>query len=90
MAQWKAAALLACVAISASAQVPSRSPSFEVASIKPADPGARSGRCTGGPGTSDPGLWTCTNYSLAAVVELAFDLKQPWMAANLSSVRAPG
>ncbi|MGD0100681.1 MAG: hypothetical protein ABSC60_10090 [Acidobacteriota bacterium] len=43
-------------------------PNFEVASIKPAppiDPGQfMDTRCHGGPGTKDPGRWTCANISL--------------------------
>lgn len=51
---------------------------FEVASIKPApppDPGAGmrvSSR--GGPGSNDPGMWTCENMSLSNIVSNAFDL----------------
>jgi hypothetical protein len=44
---------------------------FEVASVKPAPPDARGMRCTGGPGTSDPGTLTCENYSLSFLVMMA-------------------
>jgi uncharacterized protein (TIGR03435 family) len=53
---------------------------FEVASIKPAPaPLAQSGRmmrigCSGGPGTNDPGRWTCENMSLSNMVLSAFGL----------------
>lgn len=51
---------------------------FEVASIKPSPPPG-SGRTRvgmhGGPGTDDPTLFTCENYGLAALVILAYDIK---------------
>ncbi len=48
---------------------------FEVASVKPAPPDARGMRCTGGPGTSDPGTLTCENYSLSFLVMMAYNLR---------------
>jgi uncharacterized protein (TIGR03435 family) len=48
---------------------------FEVASVKPALPDARGMRCTGGPGTSDPGTLTCNNYSLSFLVMMAYNLR---------------
>jgi uncharacterized protein (TIGR03435 family) len=48
---------------------------FEVASVKPALPDARGVRCTGGPGTSDPGTLTCENYSLSFLVMMAYNLR---------------
>ena len=51
------------------------SPTFEVASVKPAAPDARGIRCTGGPGTSDPGLLRCENYSLSFLVMMAYNLR---------------
>jgi uncharacterized protein (TIGR03435 family) len=47
---------------------------FEVASIKAAAPDARGMRCRGGPGTTDPGLLTCENYSLSYLVMMAYNL----------------
>jgi uncharacterized protein (TIGR03435 family) len=52
-------------------------PAFEVASVKLAAlaEGPRIMQCKGGPGSSDPGLFTCTNYNLANLVSYAFDLR---------------
>ncbi len=48
---------------------------FEVASVKTASPDARGIRCTGGPGTSDPGSLRCENYSLSFLVMMAYNLR---------------
>jgi uncharacterized protein (TIGR03435 family) len=57
----------------------SAKPEFEVVSIKPAPPPGmqriRVGN-TGGPGSPDPGLFSCTNCTLGMLVSLAFDLKR--------------
>lgn len=45
--------------------------SFEVASVKPADPAARAIHCAGGPGTESPGAWRCANVPLAFVIPRA-------------------
>jgi uncharacterized protein (TIGR03435 family) len=45
--------------------------SFEAASVKPA-PLAGPVSCSGGPGTSDPGLWTCSNVPLAFLISNAY------------------
>jgi uncharacterized protein (TIGR03435 family) len=47
---------------------------FEAASIKPAAPDARGMRCRGGPGTAEPGMLTCENYSLSYLVMMAYNL----------------
>jgi uncharacterized protein (TIGR03435 family) len=50
---------------------------FEVASLKPAlpSPDGRSGpKCKGGPGTSDPGLFTCVDETFGNLLAEAFDL----------------
>ncbi len=54
---------------------------FEVTSVKPASPDARGSRCTGGPGTSDPGTLTCQNYSLSFLVMMAYDLRSFQLSA---------
>ena len=52
-------------------------PSFEVASVKPASPTARSIECSGGPGTSDPGTWRCSNVPVGFLIINAYGL-QPY------------
>lgn len=51
---------------------------FEVASIRPSPPSDPQVGMTvgakGGPGTSDPGLFTCQNFSLSNLVTYAYDL----------------
>src|ERR1035441_9538661 len=48
--------------------------SFEVASLKLAQEKAT--RCSGGPATSDPGMWSCSNISLANLISIAYDLQR--------------
>jgi uncharacterized protein (TIGR03435 family) len=48
---------------------------FEVASFKPASAGARGMHIAGGPGTSDPGTFTCGNCSLSILIMMAYDLR---------------
>src|SRR5260370_39745020 len=59
-------------------------PTFEVASIKPATAqgplGMRANR-KGGPGTTDPGMYSCGNCPLSWVVSEAYDL-QPFEYAG--------
>jgi uncharacterized protein (TIGR03435 family) len=64
-------ALSACYA-----QTPAR-PEFEAASVKPSvlpDGGATYMFCRGGPGTADPGLFRCENFSLANLMNRAYEL----------------
>lgn len=51
-----------------------QTPQFEVASLKPSPPGATSGNMVGGPGTNDPGLFTCQNITLRGLVMTAYNL----------------
>jgi uncharacterized protein (TIGR03435 family) len=71
---------LVCVA--AQAQAPA--PTFEVASVKPATAlgpmGMRADR-KGGPGTTDPGIFTCQNCPISWVLSEAYDL-QPFEYAG--------
>ncbi len=52
-------------------------PSFEVASVKPASPAATGMWCSGGPGTTSPGIWTCSNAPLAYLISLAYGFQAP-------------
>ena len=45
--------------------------SFDVASVKPSQSGGIS--CSGGPGTTSPGIWRCSNLPLAVVISRAFN-----------------
>lgn len=45
---------------------------FEVASVKPASLSAHSIECSGGPGTSDPGTWRCSNVPLGFLISQAY------------------
>jgi uncharacterized protein (TIGR03435 family) len=49
--------------------------SFEVASVKVARPPINSVRSNGGPGTDDPGLYTCENCSLNSLISYAYDVE---------------
>jgi len=70
---------LLCCSLSASAAQGSDHPlSFEVASVKLADPpSGRRAAFTGGPGTNSPGQLTITNYPLRALLTSAYN-KAPW------------
>jgi len=67
---------IALLCFAAQGQIPI--PTFEVASIKPATAmgplGMRANR-KGGPGTSDPGMYLCTNCPVYWVVSEAYDLQ---------------
>ena len=47
-------------------------PSFEVASVKPASPSATAISCSGGPGTTSPGIWRCSNVPLAFLISRSY------------------
>jgi uncharacterized protein (TIGR03435 family) len=65
------------------AQTPNGQPSFEVASIKPAEPPQMGpgGRTMfmmgtrGGPGTNDPGRWQCNNCNLQMILVQAYGVE---------------
>jgi len=52
-------------------------PAFEAASVKAASPSANPVGCSGGPGTADPGTWTCSNAPLGFLISNAYGL-QPY------------
>jgi len=51
--------------------------SFEVASVKPASPSATGIRCSGGPGSTAPGIWSCTNVPLVFLISNAYGFQPP-------------
>jgi uncharacterized protein (TIGR03435 family) len=65
------------ILLTCSAQTASDDPAFEVASVKKADPNsiAPPNVCKGGPGTSDPGLFSCTNEALSGLILQAYHLQ---------------
>ena len=57
---------------------------FEAATIKPAAPDDGHGfvvGCRGGPGTTDPALWRCTNAPISMMVLRAFDIQRYQLTA---------
>jgi uncharacterized protein (TIGR03435 family) len=70
------AVLLVLTSVGAYAQSADK-PEFEAASIRAAPTGAGGVTvgCRGGPGTQDPGLFTCQNISLSNLVTLAYHLE---------------
>ncbi len=61
----------------ASAAASAQTPQFEVASVKPSEPGRLNGNgISGGPGTKDPGLFICDNARLVDLALVAYGL--PW------------
>src|SRR4051794_8869344 len=72
------AGVLALSVCALSAQVPSGSPTFDVASVKPAAPstdGRIMTRMQGGPGSSDPGQISYLNASMKNLLTIAFGVK---------------
>ncbi len=69
---------------------------FEAASIKPSTTGTLQSApgCSGGPGSSDPGRFTCTHAALCSIVVSAYELKPyqysfpSWMCSMLFEVVA--
>jgi uncharacterized protein (TIGR03435 family) len=73
------AGLLVSASCAAFGQGAAESPTFDVASVKPAEPqpeGMMRVRMSGGPGTPDPGQLTYTNVSLKNVLTNAYDVKE--------------
>ena len=68
---------IASIAIFIASIAYAQTPQFEVASVKPSAPDRYNGNgMSGGPGTKDPGLFTCDNARLVDLVLIAYDL--PW------------
>jgi uncharacterized protein (TIGR03435 family) len=74
---------------------------FEVASFKSAEPATRADRrgmdgrrCSGGPGTPDPGTWSCSHVTLTELIHTAYDLELyefralEWMGATWFAIAA--
>jgi len=82
------------LALSAAAQ----KPQFEVASIKLSPPAPATGRVrtgsSGGPGTKDPGLFTCERCSALGLMRQAFDIQDyqisgpDWMQSTRFNISA--
>src|ERR1035438_4799324 len=73
-----AAGLIIFISCTAFGQAAAESPTFEVASVKPAEPqppGQMRIRMSGGPGTADPGQLTYTNVALKDVLMNAYGVK---------------
>jgi hypothetical protein len=69
-------AALVCIA----AQAQPQEPRVEVASIKPGTPPPQPGpreEFHGGPGTADPGMFTCNNCELNTLIHLAYGPLSP-------------
>ena len=66
---------------------PPERPAFEVASVKPASPDARAIECSGGPGTSSPGIWRCSNVPLSFVITHAYGFEAYQFPPNAACCR---
>jgi len=69
--------VIVLAAMPLAAQTPDGQPAFEVASVKlgkPLGPLGRRFEVSGGPGTSDPGLYSCQNCALIMLVTRAYGL----------------
>jgi len=90
------AGTLLTILSSAAAQTPDPSPQFEVASVKLSQLGSGPFRMgsRGGPGTKDPGLFTCENCGIPMLIRQAFELQdyqlsdQVWMRSARFNVSA--
>src|SRR5882724_8693823 len=66
-------------------------PEFEVASIKLAPPSDGRGRrisMNGGPGSKDPGLFTCENCSIGMLISAAYGVKRYQLTGSPDGWRA--
>jgi hypothetical protein len=79
----RAAVLASCALFGQTAPPP---PAFEVASVKPAAPEERAG-ISGGPGTSDPGLFRCSSVTLRTLLLRAYGW-EPFQLLGPSSLDA--
>ncbi len=67
---------------------------FEAASVKPSSPPFDHFFCSGGPGSGDPGLFRCENFSLSNLVNWAYELgpnrlsAPDWMNAMAFDINA--
>src|SRR6202789_2750667 len=52
-------------------------PSFEAASIKATSRATTGVRCSGGPGTTDPGTWSCSDVLLAFLISQPYGYQPP-------------
>jgi len=59
-----------------------RAQSFEVASITPASPSESAISCKGGPGTTDPGLWRCSNVPLGFLISKVYGFEAYQLRPN--------
>jgi uncharacterized protein (TIGR03435 family) len=91
-------AIIVIAALGGAAAQPAASPQFEVASIKPSPPAPGTGRVRvgshGGPGTNDPGLFTCERCSVFGLIRQAFGIPDyrisgpDWLQATRFNVSA--
>jgi uncharacterized protein (TIGR03435 family) len=94
MAAMRGIAAVGVILVSAAQAQTDASPHFEVASVKPAPPSIGLGGMSGGPGTSDPALFTCNNCILRSLVVWFFHLASyefsppDWMDAARFDVTA--
>lgn len=71
-------------------------PTFDAASVRVSDPIAdlRLANCKGGPGTADPGLFTCNNMSLKNFIGIAYNVAYAqisgpdWLGTGQFDIRA--
>jgi uncharacterized protein (TIGR03435 family) len=93
------AVTLLTISLYGQAPAPDSQLAFDVASVKPAPPPEGPGRgmrvmANGGPGTKDPGLYTCLNFSLTDLLTNAYNVKRyqlngpSWMESERFNVTA--